>query len=231
MQEYNFDKVLVAHTLNDDIETYLMQLQKKALVRFYGIKKEIKIKDIKVMRPILNYKKSEILNYLAENKIEFALDSTNQNTSFTRNKIRADLNEAELERFLEDKNSKNIFLRKEMLKINKKIQKGIYSTEDFKLNCESSQRLVFEIISKLGLGEQFYSRKKQTIKEIIKQINSQKSYIKIIIEDLFIIKDRTKVYFHKKTKMLKIDKTLKELTVREQEFFKNSVEDDPSDDL
>jgi hypothetical protein len=43
------------------------------------------------VRPLLNTKKEDILSYCAKNNIDFVMDSTNSDTNYSRNFIRADL--------------------------------------------------------------------------------------------------------------------------------------------
>jgi tRNA(Ile)-lysidine synthase TilS/MesJ len=41
-----------------------------------------------ILRPLLHIEKSEILNYLDENNLEYKLDKTNKDNTITRNKLR-----------------------------------------------------------------------------------------------------------------------------------------------
>ena len=58
--KYNFDFIITAHHANDQAETILMNLSRKSGVAgLRGISKE---KD-KVLRPLLNFTKTDILNF------------------------------------------------------------------------------------------------------------------------------------------------------------------------
>ncbi len=84
----NFDKVAVAHHLDDQIETFLMNL-----IRGSGIQGLTGMAFINgyLIRPFLDFSKNEIENFLKENDQDFRLDKTNFETNFTRNKIRLKL--------------------------------------------------------------------------------------------------------------------------------------------
>ncbi len=86
--EKNIDKIITAHTKNDNTETILLNL-------FYGsgIKglSGIPIKREKIIRPILVLEKDEIINYLNKSKIAFRTDSSNFSNEFKRNFIRNEI--------------------------------------------------------------------------------------------------------------------------------------------
>jgi tRNA(Ile)-lysidine synthase len=44
-----------------------------------------------ILRPLLNLEKSMILNYLAENKLEYRIDNTNFDSEITRNHLRNEI--------------------------------------------------------------------------------------------------------------------------------------------
>ena len=68
-----------------------MQKKRGAIVSYYGIKETTTINDMKVVRPLLSYRKNELLAYCQKNNIPFSLDSSNLNTKYTRNKIRHEI--------------------------------------------------------------------------------------------------------------------------------------------
>lgn len=88
VNEYHFYAVLIAHNQDDVIETYLMQKTRQNLVEFYGIKENPIIFDVKIIRPLLNYTKQELLMFCDFNKVEYSIDKTNLQDVFLRNKIR-----------------------------------------------------------------------------------------------------------------------------------------------
>ena len=83
-----FDALLVAHQEDDLIETYLMQKKRTNLVNYYGIKEISYFSNIEIIRPLLNYKKKELLTYCNAFNVPYAIDKTNLEDRFLRNQIR-----------------------------------------------------------------------------------------------------------------------------------------------
>ena len=80
------NKIATAHNSNDNAETVLMNLLRGSGVS--GLKGIEKIRDDKFIRPIIECKRSEIEQYCLENKLNPRYDKTNNENTYTRNKIR-----------------------------------------------------------------------------------------------------------------------------------------------
>jgi len=84
-QKNNFTKIATAHNSNDNAETVFLNLIKGAGIK--GIS-GIPIKRGDIIRPLLNIKKEEVLNYLHHYKIKYRSDKTNIENKFERNFLR-----------------------------------------------------------------------------------------------------------------------------------------------
>lgn len=81
--QYNY--IATGHHADDVAETVLINLARGTGIHgLTGIKSKLG----KVIRPLLPFTRSELLQYASENAINFREDSTNQETDFVRNKIR-----------------------------------------------------------------------------------------------------------------------------------------------
>lgn len=80
------NKIATAHNSNDNAETVLMNLLRGSGVS--GLKGIEKIRDGKFIRPIIECKRLEIEQYCLENKLNPRYDKTNNENTYTRNKIR-----------------------------------------------------------------------------------------------------------------------------------------------
>lgn len=85
LKQKKADKIAVAHTADDQIETILMFLLRGAGLR--GLS-GMKYKRDKIVRPILDCFREEILKYLKKNRLKYRKDITNEDVSFSRNRIR-----------------------------------------------------------------------------------------------------------------------------------------------
>jgi tRNA(Ile)-lysidine synthase len=81
-------KVATAHTLDDQLETFLMRFAKGS--KLNGLC-SIPVSRDYYIRPVLFLKKSELESYALKNNIQFREDATNRGNVKTRNKIRHNL--------------------------------------------------------------------------------------------------------------------------------------------
>lgn len=90
MKKHSIPLLATAHNANDDLETVLFNLSRGAgLDGLCGIPQTRQINGGYIVRPILKMSREEILEYCNENSLSFVTDSTNSDTDYTRNKIRA----------------------------------------------------------------------------------------------------------------------------------------------
>lgn len=84
----NIEFLVTAHHLNDQLETFIINLSKAS-----GIKglSGIPAADHKILRPLLNFSKEEIYDFAKKNQIEFREDLSNKKNDYLRNKIRNEL--------------------------------------------------------------------------------------------------------------------------------------------
>lgn len=84
-KEQSADVVGIAHHKDDSVETILINL-----IRGTGIKglTGIPIVNKRIVRPLLQVSRRQIMEYLSRNKIPYVIDHTNQEEMYTRNIIR-----------------------------------------------------------------------------------------------------------------------------------------------
>ncbi|WP_326384741.1 tRNA lysidine(34) synthetase TilS [Flavobacterium sp. SUN052] len=85
LEEKQFDYVLTAHHLDDNLETFIINLSRgTGLDGLTGIPA---IND-KILRPLLPFSREEIEIYAKENSLKWREDSSNESDKYLRNKIR-----------------------------------------------------------------------------------------------------------------------------------------------
>ena len=162
LEEENLDFIVTAHHLNDELETFIINLSRGSGIKgLSGIPKN----ENQILRPLLKFTKHEIYNFAKENNIAYREDKSNEKDDYLRNKIRNQLTPKIVEifpNFLEQfgeslsyLSSVNDFYQNE---IEKSFQEILISgnEENFTLNKEillqKPKVLIIEIIRKLGFS-------------------------------------------------------------------------------
>jgi tRNA(Ile)-lysidine synthase len=86
--EHSFDYLATAHHLDDDLETFLINLSRGTGLR--GLIGIPLIND-KIIRPFLNFPRADILQYAKEKNSSWREDSSNQTSDYLRNKLRIEV--------------------------------------------------------------------------------------------------------------------------------------------
>lgn len=88
LEENKLDYILTAHHLDDNLETFLINLTRgTGLDGLTGIP----VQNDKIVRPLLSFSREEIRNFASENKIGWREDSSNSSDKYLRNKLRHDI--------------------------------------------------------------------------------------------------------------------------------------------
>lgn len=87
-KKHSFDFILTGHHIDDEIETFLINLS-----RGTGIKGLIGIPETnhKVIRPLLTLTRNDIYKYASKHNISWREDSSNETTDYLRNKFRLEV--------------------------------------------------------------------------------------------------------------------------------------------
>ena len=84
-QKEGFTKIATGHNLDDNVETFIFRLLRGTSIR--GLKGIPRIRE-NIIRPILQFEKKIIVNFLEELNQKFIIDYTNNEIDYTRNFIR-----------------------------------------------------------------------------------------------------------------------------------------------
>jgi len=85
LKETRYDYLLTAHHLDDDIETFFINLSRSTGIEgLTGIPPQ----QVKILRPLLPFSRVEIENYARTNQIVWREDASNASTKYLRNKLR-----------------------------------------------------------------------------------------------------------------------------------------------
>lgn len=88
-QKHNAKKIVVAHHLDDQVETVLMRIVRGSSFQGYSGIKNIRFdRNVSVIRPLMDTTKEEIIKYAEEEGITYFEDSSNNEDVYTRNRFR-----------------------------------------------------------------------------------------------------------------------------------------------
>ena len=184
---YEAKAVLVAHHQDDLLETFLMQEQRGGIVKYWGIAEETHIFDVDVIRPLLGFKKADLLKYDEDNTMPYSIDVSNLYDDYERNRIRHTIVEK-----LTDEERNNLLLRIKEKNVVTTFETNLILPLDKFLNL-TDQGLIYFISNNLT---QHIDLSFAFLNEIRKAFNSKKSFIKIHLSgNVLLIKDYNLVYF------------------------------------
>ena len=218
VKENKFDALLVAHQEDDLIETYLMQKRRKNLVNYFGIKEISYFSDIEIIRPLLRYRKEELLMYCRMFNVPYAIDKTNLEDHFLRNQIRHSVVEK-----LSPIERKDIL--SEIDQANEKLSQIFISISKIKDNSVEEYLRLNEVeflyaIVVLGrkLKNDFIISKKQG-DELKKILLSEKPNISVNVDGLCFFKEYDKLGFREFDEALDYSYDLTEPGILDTPYF------------
>lgn len=222
--------ILTAHNLNDNAETVLLNL-----TRGSGIKglSGMKLKENELVRPMIGFKKSEILEFAGKNKISWKEDPSNKLLGYSRNRIRAkvlpELEKINLEavenivRSAELLAEISYYLKKKVddyLKVHLKDSKNepYFETTEFKkLNPVIQKEVLMEIIRTKKSSKNITNTHIQDILRLISKTGTKEIHLPsgLIIRKIY---DRL-MFVEERPKSLKIPST--QLKIGSKKIFSN----------
>ena len=221
--ELNIKNVLVAHNEGDNIETYFLQKKRGGVYLTYGLEKERKRDDIKIIRPLLDITKQDLEKYCIDNKIPYSIDPSNFDSKFQRNAIRkelAKLSKREKEKILAEIKQKNlqnltILSKYESLGLPKYINT---KSELFKkMTNEEFQLMLIYLLKKKNIFVPISEGRVVNLREIINQ--NKATHQERINDEYFLSYDYGIIRIVKKTK--KYEYRLGDLNSKNEVFSLN----------
>ncbi len=88
IMRYDYEGVLVAHHMDDVLETYIMQKQRGSIPAYYGIKEDTILMGVHIKRPLLHLCKEDLIAYCEMHHIAYYEDESNFSDDYRRNQIR-----------------------------------------------------------------------------------------------------------------------------------------------
>ncbi len=123
IKEHSYDTLLTAHQLNDQLEWLLMRLTKGAgTSELIGLEPENQRNGYKLIRPLLEHSKEELLNYLRSNDHPYFIDESNSDEKYERNKFRKQFSDPLMAEYKEGIKRSFDYLRKDKESLEKEFE-------------------------------------------------------------------------------------------------------------
>lgn len=176
-------KIAIAHNRDDLLENIIMRILRGSGPAGLALMPE---RNGMIIRPLLSFRRDEILSYLKSNNIPYCIDSSNSSDIYLRNRIRNHLIpllcnffpgwEKNLERMAETQRLVANYLKRKVLKYKKRMVKAtngsIIIDNFFSLSRILREDLLFEAINDMPDGQNDFqadviNEKKRTLKRSV----------------------------------------------------------------
>ena len=219
-EKYQAQGLFVAHHADDDVETFFMQ--KKKLLRVYGIQEERMLYGMRVIRPLLSYRKRDLYHYCIEHHIPFSIDSSNLENDYERNRIRhsivEQLSDEEVHQYQEEKRKLNKKRAEQFLTIEEVYQDNTINISAFlKLDKECQSLCLHDFIYRY-LPQYSFSKYKGEL--ILEAIYSKKPNWRMVLEKPYsLVKAYEVIYMQQEVEISDYAYVLKEPGVLDTPYF------------
>ena len=218
VKQKGFDALLVAHQEDDLIETYLMQKQRKNLVNYFGIKEISYFTDVEIIRPLLKYRKGELMMYCKMFNVPYAIDKTNLEDHFLRNQIRHSVVEKmspeERKEILKEIDHENEELAKIL-----EVVANIKSNKIEEYNRLNDIEFLYAIVALGRKVKDDFTISKEQGAELRKVLLSDKPNVSLIVDGLRFLKEYDSLSIQEDVEAMDYEYVLNEPGVLDTEFF------------
>ncbi len=210
IEKYNAEFLMTAHHGDDLIETVLMRIQRGSNLKGYSGFDILTNKGIyKQVKPLIFYTKKDIIDYMDSNNYKYYIDRTNNEDDYLRNRYRHfilpklheeyDLIQKKYLKYSNTISEADDFINK----YTKEVLQDIYVDNTLFINKflrqeKIIQRRILEYILSTLYIDDLYKVDDKNVDEILKAINSNKTYVKIKLPNNHIIfKEYDELYVDK----------------------------------
>ena len=210
INKYNAKFLMTAHHGDDLIETVLMRIQRGSNLKGYsGFDILTNKGNYSQVKPLIFYTKKDIIEYMDNNNYKYFIDHTNNEDDYLRNRYRHhilpllheeyDLIHRKYLKYSNTISEADNFINK----YTKEVLEEIYVDNTLFINKflkqeKIIQRRVLEYILSTLYIDDLYKVDDKNIDEILKAINSSKTYVKIKLpNNHFIFKEYDELYVDK----------------------------------
>ena len=232
-EEYDCKGLVIAHHLYDSLETYLLQKRRKSIVKHYGLDEVSYVFNMKVIRPLLDTFKDDLINYCNQNNILYSIDKSNLENKYERNKIRnielSNMTRGDILSLVNKMNKENerndSFFKSLNNKFNELVNNDFIDLNKFSLLSEDDKVFILYMFLEKYLGEYVKKLSKNRLKDLILKIEGcEGSKAFNINKEYDLVKEYSKLKVLCNKKVYEYSYVINKGEVMENEIFKVSKE-------
>ena len=225
IEKHNYKNLLTAHHLGDRFEWLLMQFCKGAgCLELRGMQELQTRENYTLIRPLLHLDKSELLEYLHRENIEYFEDESNHDESIKRNEFRHNYTTPLIKKHLSGIKRSFEYIDEDAKELHREIK--VEKIKEFAYFSSQGSRSDIYAIDKYikSLGSIITAHEKELLKSQKSTILSRKYLVSFERNFIFIApyQKRTIVLekeFKERCRVLKIEPKLRSYLAKEQEIF------------
>lgn len=151
------EALLTAHHLDDHVESYYLQKKRQSKVDYFGIQQYSQFDGVKIIRPLLGSRKSDLQEYCVNHDISFGIDETNYKLLYARNRVRVEVTRLSEDQFraivseIENQNHTLMSLHQNILDYIQKypFENGLNISSFLKLSIDLQTKIVHRYLDYL----------------------------------------------------------------------------------
>ena len=208
MRKYNTKKLFTAHHGDDLAETILMRIARGTTLKGYsGFTKYSNNEWYNLYRPLIFVEKKDLLKYVVDNNIPYAIDKSNEEEKYTRNRFR--------QRILPELKKEEPNITKKFLNFSEKLEEAATYINDIvnekieelyknksldlvKFNYEKKylkKMIIKELLARIYVDDVIYLKEKH-VEMILKAIDSDRPNLEIVLpKKMRVLKRYDKLIF------------------------------------
>ena len=223
--KYAAKGLFIAHQKDDLLETYIMQKRRHNIVSYFGIKDETEILGMQILRPLLDFRKQELEDYCIEHHVFYSIDSSNLSNDYTRNKIRHEIvskmNEEQIDKMVEEINSRNQELEIHFKKSKELLENNDYSRLSWEKLDTLEQNIFLYLYIKEALPTMSINMSYTKILEMKKILHSSKANARMILsKPYYFVKAYDKFYIEEKLENYDYEYQIDKPQVVDNKYFR-----------
>jgi len=169
---FDCEGIMTAHHRDDVLETYEMQRRARKSVGYYGIKPDGKMLGIRIVRPLLDMLKDELIKLCKAEDIPFGIDESNAKPDYLRNRVRMEMHnqtEEEKRAILAEMKQKN-----EEIRMNDEADESLATQPELKVeDLDADRHLLRSWLLRHSARQRYAST---FLEEILKQVHSEETF-------------------------------------------------------